>query len=76
MLAARALVLGTTLTTSHLQDEPAVKEILGIPDTVFTYCIIPIGYPLGRWGEAKRNPVEAVAYRNIWGNRFEATEAV
>jgi nitroreductase len=72
MLAARALGLGTTLTTSHLEDEPEVKRILHIPDDVTTYCIIPIGYPLGRWGEAKRKPVEEVAYRDRWGNAFNA----
>ncbi len=72
LLAARALGLGTTLTTSHLQDETAVKLILGIPDEVATYCIIPVGYPIGRWGEAVRKPVDQVTYRDTWGNRFEA----
>ena len=70
MLAARALGLGTTLTTSQLEDEPAVREILGLPEDVFTYCIIPVGYPLGRWGEAKRKPVEEVAFRDGWGKPF------
>jgi nitroreductase len=70
MLAARALGLGTTLTTSHLEDEPAVREILGLPMHVATYCIIPIGYPLGRWGEAHRKPVEEVTYRDRWANPF------
>ena len=70
MLAARALGLGTTLTTSQLEDEPAVREILGLPENAFTYCIIPVGYPLGRWGEAQRKPVEEIAYRDRWGNPF------
>src|SRR5690348_3460409 len=70
MLAARALGLGSTLTTSHLDDEDAVREILGLPAGVMTYCIIPVGYPLGRWGEAQRKPVEEVAYRNRWGTPF------
>ena len=70
MIAARALGLGTTLTTSLLEDEGAVREILGLPENVFTYCIIPVGYPLGRWGEAQRKPVEDIAYRDRWGNRF------
>ncbi|SRR5713101_6888131 len=70
LLAARALGLGTTLTTSHLEDEPAVKQILAIPDDVATYCIIPVGYPLGRWREAVRKPVEEVAYRDSWGKTF------
>ena len=68
MLAARGLGLGTTLTTSHLEDEAAVRRILGIPENVMTYCIIPVGYPLGRWGEAQRKPVEDVAYRDRWSN--------
>ena len=71
LLAARALGLGTTLTTSHLEDEPAVRSILGIPDDVATYCMIPVGYPLGRWDEAVRKPVEAVTYRDRWGNGFQ-----
>ena len=72
MLAARALGLGTTLTTSHLSDEPALREILQIPADVMTYCIIPLGYPTGRWAEARRKPVEEVAYRDVWGSPFEA----
>src|SRR5207248_7965024 len=69
MLAARALGLGTTLTTIHLRDEPAVKEILDIPDDVHTYAIVPVGYPLGRWGEAPRRPSGEVTYWNRWGER-------
>ncbi len=28
---------------------------------------IPMGYPTGTWGVAKRDPVHEVAYRNTWG---------
>ena len=69
MLAARALGLGTTLTDIHLRDEGAVREILGIPEDVQTFAIIPVGYPLGRWGEApRRTPVE-VTYWDRWGSK-------
>jgi nitroreductase len=61
-LAARALGLGTTLTTIHRFEEGAVREILDIPDDVSTWAMIPMGYPLGRWGEAARRPVEEVTY--------------
>lgn len=67
MLAARALGLGTTLTTIHLEHEEEVKAALGIPDDVATYCLIPIGYPLGRWGEASRRPVREIAFWDRWG---------
>ena len=42
MLAARALGLGTTLTSVHRDDEEPVKQILGIPDDIQTS---------DRWGD-------------------------
>ena len=65
-LAARALGLGTTLTTVHRRHEDEVRAVLGIPEDVHTFAMIPVGYPLGRWGEAKRRPVEEVTYWNGW----------
>ena len=70
MLAARALGLGTTLTTIHRYDEQAVKDLLGIPAEVNTFTIVPVGHPLGRWAEAPRRPVEEMAYRDRWGQPF------
>ena len=67
MLAARALGLGTTLTTIHRCNEEKVKELLAIPEDVNTFCMIPVGYPLGRWGEAPRKPVRELAYWDSWG---------
>lgn len=67
LLAARALGLGTTLTTAHLFEEDAVKEVLDIPEHVTTYALIPVGYPTGRWGEAKRKPLEEVSFLDRWG---------
>jgi nitroreductase len=67
-LAARALGLGTTLTTVHRLREGDVKEVLGIPDDVTTWAMIPVGYPLGKWGEAKRRPVREITYWDSWKN--------
>src|SRR3954463_13807200 len=65
-LAARALGLGTTLTTVHKLKEDDVREILGLPEEVQTWAMIPVGYPTGRWGEAKRRPVEETTYWDAW----------
>jgi nitroreductase len=65
-LAARALGLGTTLTTVHQLKEDEVREVLGIPSEVQTFAMIPVGYPLGRWGEAKRRPIEEITYWDGW----------
>lgn len=67
-LAARALGLGTTLTTVHRFREDEVREVLGIPADVNTWAMIPVGYPLGKWGEAKRRPVREVTYWDTWKN--------
>ena len=65
-LAARALGLGTTLTTVHRLKEDEVRAVLGVPEDVQTFAMIPVGYPLGRWGEARRRPVEDVTYWDGW----------
>lgn len=65
-LAARALGLGTTLTTVHKLKEAEVRTILGMPDDIVTWALIPVGYPLGRWGEPNRRPTEEITYWDAW----------
>jgi len=67
MLAARALGLGTAMTTLHRQDEGAVRELLGIPENAHTAALIPVGWPMGHFGAGPRLPVEAVTYWDRWG---------
>jgi nitroreductase len=67
MLAARALGLGTTLTTLHKLHEDDVKKLLGIPENVETMALIPIGVPKGKFGTPSRLPVEKVVYWDGWG---------
>lgn len=73
MLAARALGLGTTLTTRHRLAQDETRAVLGAPADSFVYAVIPLGYPLGRWGEGERRPVRELAYLDRWGEPFEAT---
>ena len=69
MLAARALGLGTVLTTLHTRYETEVKELLGIPEMVDTAALIPLGYPAEgeRFGGARRRPREEVSFYDRWG---------
>ena len=50
LLAARALGLGATLTTRHLLHEKETEAALGLPPGVHSYAILPIGYPMGKFG--------------------------
>ncbi len=68
-LKARELGLGTALTTVHRLKEAEVKAVLDIPEDVQTWAMIPVGYPLGRWGEAMRRPVEETTYWDAYGER-------
>ncbi len=67
MLAARAEGLGTTLTTLHKAHDAEVKELLGVPEGVETMCLIPMGWPKGKFGAGPRLPVEKVTYWDGWG---------
>lgn len=68
MLAARALGLGTTLTTLHKHHDADVKELLGIPDGVETMALIPMGWPKGNFGTGLRRPAEEVTHWDAWGS--------
>jgi nitroreductase len=70
LLAARALGLGATLTTRHLQYEKEVEAILGLPPGVHSYAILPIGYPMGRFGPTRRAPLSEVVYLDRWGQSY------
>jgi nitroreductase len=71
LLAARALGLGTVLTTLHTQYESEMKALLHIPDTVETAALIPVGYPAEGWrlGRARRMPLSAVVFHERWGEK-------
>ena len=66
LLAARASGLAAAMTTWHLLCEADVKAILGIPKGVRTYAVIPVGWPMGRFGPVARRPVDEVIRRDHW----------
>jgi nitroreductase len=72
ILACRAFGLGTTITTNHIRCEDEVKAVLGVPDDVQTFALMPIGYPLDAFGPVVRRPVAEVAYADRWARRWPA----
>src|SRR6478672_3472200 len=67
LLAARALGLGATLTTLYLNFEKEVEAALGLPPNVHSYALLPIGYPIGRFGPVRRIALADVVYEDRWG---------
>jgi nitroreductase len=70
LLAARALGLGATLTTRHLLHEKDAEAALGLPPGVHSYAILPIGYPMGKFGPVGRGPLADVVYQDRWGQPY------
>ncbi len=69
MLQARADGVGSSLTTVLNFKNEETFEVLGVPaDKGWKMsCCVPMGYPTGKWGVAKRKPAHWVSYRNTWG---------
>ena len=66
LLTARANGLGAVLSTWHIEQEQEFKAILGIPRRIKTFCLIPLGWPTGRFGEVRRRPVGEVIRYDRW----------
>ncbi len=72
ILACRALGLGTVMTTNHMLLEDEVREVLGLPDGVRTYALMPIGYPRAKFGPVVRRPISEVVYADRWSGGWPA----
>jgi nitroreductase len=74
LLAARALGLGSTLTTRHLLFEREAEAALGLPPGVHSYAILPIGWPMGKFGPVGRGNLSEFVYGDRWGERWSGAE--
>jgi nitroreductase len=74
LLAARALGLGSTLTTRHLLFEKETEAALGLPPGVHSYAILPIGWPMGRFGPVGRGKLSEIVFQDKWGQPYPAVE--
>jgi nitroreductase len=66
VLAARALGLGTTLTTWHLIAGPTIRAELSVPDDVHLGAVIPVGWPARPFGPVRRRPAEDFVHHDVW----------
>ena len=69
LLAARAMGLGACLITLPLWSLSSARRTLGLPHSVTPCCIVPLGWPRGRYGPTTRRPVEHVTHLDSYGNR-------
>lgn len=61
LLAARLVGLGGVMTTFAVRQEPAVRELLGLPSTHAVAAVIALGHPEKQATRLTRNSVSAFA---------------
>jgi nitroreductase len=69
LLAARAVGLGANINTMPLWSNFAARRILGLPFGITPCVMIPLGWPLGRYGPTTRKPVGEVVSLDRYDNR-------
>ncbi len=69
LLSCRAVGLGASMQTLPLWDIRSVRKVLDLPREVNPVCIIPIGWPRGRYGPTTRRPIGEVVHLDHYGNR-------
>jgi nitroreductase len=66
MLAARALGVGTAMTTMLTSREPETKAMLGVPAEYQLIALIPMGYPDAAFKRPYRKPVFPRLHDGRW----------
>jgi len=72
LLTIRALGLGSTLTTRHMLFAKEADAALGLPAGVHSYAILPIGYPMGKFGPVGRGKLSEFVYLDKWEQPYPA----
>ena len=69
LLAARAAGLGAALITMPLWSKLLARRALGLPWNVTPCAVIPLGWPIGKYGPTTRRPVGELVSLDKYGNR-------
>lgn len=66
LLAARNEGFGGTITTMAVAEEPALKELLGIPDPFAVAAVVPLGKPVRQLTKLTRVEVAELTHLERW----------
>ena len=69
LLAARAAGLGAALITLPLWSTFLARRALGLPWSVTPCAVVPLGWPIGKYGPTTRRPVGQVVHLDRYGNQ-------
>jgi nitroreductase len=68
LLAATALGLGSALTTLPMVFEDELCALVGLPDGVRPFAVVPLGWPARAYGPSKRQPISEKAFAETYGS--------
>jgi nitroreductase len=71
LLACRAVGLGASLTTLHVTFHAEIDAFLGLPPEQPSCALLPIGWPLGKYGRPPRRSID----ESLYWERFDPTRA-
>lgn len=75
LLAARNEGMGGTLTTMPIAEEPRLREVLGMPETMAVCAVMPMGWPSRRITKLRRRPVSSfVTHERFDGKPFDTAD--
>src|SRR5206468_13076965 len=69
--SAPRIATSRALTTLYLQFEKEAEAALGLPPGFHSYALLPIGYPMGRFGLVRRVALADVVYEDRWGQPYD-----
>jgi nitroreductase len=69
LLAARAAGLGAAFITLPLWSTWLVRRVLRLPWRVTPGAVVPLGWPMGRYGPTTRRPVGNVVHLDRYGDQ-------
>ena len=69
LLAARAAGLGAALITLPLWSTFLARRALGLPWSVTPCAVVPLGWPIGKYGPTTRRPVGQVVHLDRYGHQ-------
>ena len=70
LLAAAALGYGSSMTTIAAQAPDLLREIVGLPEGIRPFAVVPIGRPAVPLGPSRRRPLSEVAHLDAFGTPF------
>ncbi len=70
LLACRAVGLGASFTTMHRSFGEECDRMLGLPENIPSAVMLPIGWPLGKYGVPPRESVDT----KLFFNEFDSTK--